>query len=67
MVGLPMADLSFHKKSDARHRIDAERIFASYQKRLPPDRRGDSLVRARIRVRYASTADDIGFKEDLGN
>ena len=26
----------FTRKSDARHRIDAERIFATYKKRLPP-------------------------------
>jgi Uncharacterized protein conserved in bacteria (DUF2252) len=29
----------FTRKSDARHRIDAERIFASYKKRLSPERR----------------------------
>src|SRR6516164_2122818 len=29
----------FTKKSDAQHRVDAGRIFASYQKRLPPERR----------------------------
>src|SRR5262249_12289463 len=29
----------FSGKSDRRHRVNAERIFASYQKRLPPDRR----------------------------
>ena len=28
----------FTGKSDTRHRVDAERVFASYQKRLPPDR-----------------------------
>jgi uncharacterized protein (DUF2252 family) len=28
----------FTGKSDARHRINAERMFASYQKRLPPER-----------------------------
>jgi len=43
----------FTKKSDARHRIDAERIFASYQKRLSPDRRC-------LFERYALT--DIAFK-----
>ena len=29
----------FTKKSDAQHRVDAGRIFAAYQKRLPPERR----------------------------
>ena len=28
----------FTRKSDARHRINAERIFAAYKKRLPPER-----------------------------
>jgi uncharacterized protein (DUF2252 family) len=28
----------FTRKSDARHRVDAERVFASYEKRLPPER-----------------------------
>jgi uncharacterized protein (DUF2252 family) len=28
----------FTKKSDARHRMDAQRVFSSYQRRLPPER-----------------------------
>src|SRR6478736_4682730 len=28
----------FTRKRDARHRVNAERMFASYQKRLPPER-----------------------------
>jgi uncharacterized protein (DUF2252 family) len=28
----------FKPKADARHRVDAEDVFASYRKRLPPDR-----------------------------
>jgi Uncharacterized protein conserved in bacteria (DUF2252) len=28
----------FTRKSDARHRVDAERVFASYEKRLSPER-----------------------------
>ncbi len=28
----------FTKKSDARHRVDAERVFSQYQRRLPPER-----------------------------
>jgi uncharacterized protein (DUF2252 family) len=28
----------FTRKSDARHRVDAERVFAAYAKRLPPER-----------------------------
>ena len=37
MCGPPLI-YHFTRKSDARHRINAERIFAAYKKRLPPER-----------------------------
>jgi uncharacterized protein (DUF2252 family) len=38
IVDKPPLIYHFTRKSDARHRINAERIFAAYKKRLPPER-----------------------------
>jgi hypothetical protein len=44
----------FTRKSDARHRINAERIFAAYKKRLPPER-------LRFSVRQACECGTLDF------
>jgi uncharacterized protein (DUF2252 family) len=38
IVDKPPLIYHFTRKRDARHRVNAERMFASYQKRLPPER-----------------------------
>ena len=52
------------EKSDAGHRVDAKRIFASYQKSLPPDRRSLFERYARTDITAANSGHKMRLRRD---